>query len=375
MSASRNYGLDIIRTTAILMVMISHLGIIPSDIGGIKLGQLGVDIFFVLSGFLIGGILIKDFTKSDVSFPVTLNFWIRRWFRTLPVYYLVLLVKFIFLDHSLGYKVLVYFFFLQNNFVGINFLEVSWSLVIEEWFYLTLPVFCLLLFYKKRIDTRKFLIFIVCFITFVNLLRLIVAMKTNRPFDSFNGNIVFRLDALMWGVLLALIKISFNKIYVGISNSKVFITAAILFILSLWYFGKTNLTPGAINSLVWTRSVWFTLNSFLIALMLPYLETNFPGNSKPNYLRRSVTFISIVSYSAYLIHAEIYRFVIKAPVFSSGWYVQSLIGMALSFAIAALMYHYFEKPIMNLRDRIKIKTDGEKTTGALLQTESIKARN
>jgi len=112
---NRNLGLDLIRAVAISLVLFAHS--IQSVIFGISIGVLGVEIFFVLSGYLIGQILIRDFS-NNASISTLANFWLRRWFRTLPLYYAIILFKFIFIDHSLGYKIFAFVFFLQNNFVG-----------------------------------------------------------------------------------------------------------------------------------------------------------------------------------------------------------------------------------------------------------------
>src|SRR5690606_10309411 len=92
---SRVWGLDIMRAIAIMTVLISHSSQFILD-GSSSLmyhsGVAGVEIFFVLSGFLIGGILIKVFQK-EYSLNNILNFWKRRWIRTIPNYYLALLIN------------------------------------------------------------------------------------------------------------------------------------------------------------------------------------------------------------------------------------------------------------------------------------------
>src|SRR4051812_29833906 len=90
----RIYGLDILRTFAILSVIYEHgyRLLNPSIISWNQYDFFvfdGVSIFFVLSGYLIGQILIKLFQR-DVSRKDIYNFWIRRWCRTLPAYFLVL---------------------------------------------------------------------------------------------------------------------------------------------------------------------------------------------------------------------------------------------------------------------------------------------
>src|ERR1043166_7307885 len=101
----RNFGLDILRAFSIWLVMLQHAGIDIPGMAPLKIGTIGVEIFFVLSGFLIGGILFREIGKQRPPLQTLRDFWIRRWFRILPLYYAMLLFKFIFLDHSIGWKI------------------------------------------------------------------------------------------------------------------------------------------------------------------------------------------------------------------------------------------------------------------------------
>ncbi|STD04226.1 acyltransferase family protein [Chryseobacterium carnipullorum] len=95
LSLNRIFGLDILRFFAITTVIISHGRFIFSE----KVDRFftyitfdGVTIFFVLSGFLIGGILIKQLENNTPRFSLLLDFWVKRWFRTLPAYFLILTI-------------------------------------------------------------------------------------------------------------------------------------------------------------------------------------------------------------------------------------------------------------------------------------------
>src|SRR4051794_27322921 len=90
----RVFGLDILRALAISFVVIGHGGkLLPDNLKKVTDFFVidGVSIFFVLSGFLIGGIFIRKITKNGFNKEILLDFWIRRWFRTLPNYFLVLI--------------------------------------------------------------------------------------------------------------------------------------------------------------------------------------------------------------------------------------------------------------------------------------------
>jgi len=93
----RVFGLDLMRALAIIFVVIGHGGWIldkaNTNFPWIRFID-GVELFFVLSGFLIGGILIKIFQNTEsLNLNTIWDFWIRRWFRTLPNYYLVLVLN------------------------------------------------------------------------------------------------------------------------------------------------------------------------------------------------------------------------------------------------------------------------------------------
>jgi len=91
---NRVFGLDILRFIAIFMVLLGHsLILAPQSVKKVVNPFLydGVAIFFVLSGFLIGGILLKVLNKGAASWSGLIDFWKRRWMRTLPVYLFVLL--------------------------------------------------------------------------------------------------------------------------------------------------------------------------------------------------------------------------------------------------------------------------------------------
>jgi peptidoglycan/LPS O-acetylase OafA/YrhL len=152
---NRVFGLDMMRFLAIFLVLFAH---IDPFLNGRYLffqevlslfGFFGVEMFFVLSGFLIGRILFTRFVEADASLKTILYFWIRRWFRTLPNYYLVLLINILILC-AVGYSLpgfepirdLWKYFFFAHNLTGehIIFFPESWSLSVEEYAYIVGPI-------------------------------------------------------------------------------------------------------------------------------------------------------------------------------------------------------------------------------------------
>jgi len=154
-SETRVIGLDLLRACSIMFVLFSHGGgfllrkyhdlLIPI----VYLGVIGVEIFFILSGYLIGTIIIKTF-KESYTHEKAFTFLIRRWFRTIPNYLLFLTINLIVLFalkspfefEKFLITISTYLTFTQNFFTYRNetFFPESWSLAIEEWFYVIIIV-------------------------------------------------------------------------------------------------------------------------------------------------------------------------------------------------------------------------------------------
>jgi len=154
--SARNFNLDAVRAAAISMVVLAHAAVLspvrhPLALSLAWIGQFGVDLFFVLSGWLIGGLFWRERAATGtVRFP---RFFLRRAFRTIPPYLVALLLAW------LGVRLFApvraqfdvgYLLFLQNYYHKIPFFSVSWSLCIEEHFYLFLPILVLLVLHWRR---------------------------------------------------------------------------------------------------------------------------------------------------------------------------------------------------------------------------------
>src|SRR5690606_37576027 len=139
----------------------------------------GVGVFFVLSGFLIGGILIKDLNRYRFNIKTLRTFWIKRWSRTLPNYFLylflsVLLIPILYSDFDLLWLI-NYSTFTHNLFSAppYAFYGHSWSLSVEEWFYLLTPLLMLLVYKLSNFSLQKvFLTTLILIIFIINFFRI-----------------------------------------------------------------------------------------------------------------------------------------------------------------------------------------------------------
>lgn len=350
---NRNFGLDLLRAISIWLVLLQHLGLSVPGFTQLKIGGVGVEIFFVLSGFLIGGILFKEINKG-LGFKKTLfNFWIRRWFRILPLYYGILLFKFIFLDHSVGWNIIYYILFLQNNFYGIDFYHVTWSLVIEEWFYIFVPIFLLV---AQQFTQSKKGILLLCltFIVFVNVLRLLYVSLWDVPYVGVNSNFPFRFDSLFLGVVLAYLQLNFTDFFKKLQNLKTFMLGFILFLAYLSFFYALSTPENKIDQSVFIRTAGFFILPFTITLMVPFvagLDFNIDGSYLKKILFHFITYTSLLTYAIYLLHPLVFTFVTTLAL---SVFTKYLLCVILTYIAAFTVYKFYEKPILQLRERFTV---------------------
>lgn len=355
----RIFGLDLMRTTAITFVLFGHgwffLGVLPDSINLLSNAWVfGVEIFFVLSGFLIGGILIKEF-EENYNWSTLARFWKRRWYRTLPNYFLFLLINFVcfsFLKAGFSWN-WQYLFFLQNfAWMPDRFFSVSWSLAIEEWFYLLLPLSIIAI--KFFTDSIKLAVVMsaVLFIVTSCVLRLYMAINYDYVWnEELRMTVIYRLDALMYGVFAAWLYHYNTETFLSIKKSVAYL-GFFVFVIS-FVLRSTDLIYT--NSFV--TALLFPLSSFGFMCFLPVLAT---WNSGPKgCVTIMVTLLSTWSYSLYLVHVPVLEVVkilfAKFPMLTQSPinYVIFILWVLISLFISYLIYRYFEKPMMNLRDNKK----------------------
>ena len=345
---NRIAGLDFLRSIAIILVVITHSSFLFQKFATPNNFHLpdGVDLFFVLSGYLVGTILIKTINEHQrFDFSLAINFLKRRWFRTLPNYFLFLLLNIVLISFGLikgtiNKYLITYFFFFQNFHKPYDFLFwESWSLSIEEWFYLLFPLAMLLLFKVTKMKAKQIILTtILAFILFPFLYRVYQSGHDLNLDLFFRRLVMTRLDAIGYGLLAAYI----HWYYPAFWNK----TKNVFFVLGLMMV--TFLMTGSIKSVFVQETFYFTFTGLSIMLLLPRLES-WKAESVP---LKPFQFLSKISYSIYLVHIPLLQVISKfiAPEIEGAFLLYGFFWF-VTIALSFIIYTTFEKPMMDLRDR------------------------
>lgn len=361
----RIFGLDILRAIAILMVVSSHvLWIYPKSNAFIPtlfelFGFWGVELFFVLSGFLIGSILYKTFVNENFTLKEVFHFLKRRWFRTLPNYYLVLLLN-ILIAFFLGFSIEnfgSYFVFLQN-FASKSpaFFPESWSLSIEEFTYLLLPFSLFFVgLVKVKNKSKLFLLIILALILVFWMNKFYYhSQHTISNLSEWNLNLksvlIYRIDAILMGVLFAWISLNFSEFW---KNSKTIFALIGFGILFFLMFGIIPLDLTIEQNPFFWNVLYLPITSIAFTFLLPFFSN---WKTFTNPILYPIELISKISYSIYLLHYSIILLLLKTffdtsqmPDFERHFF--TIVYLLITFLSSYLLYRFYEKPIMNWRDK------------------------
>lgn len=342
----RVFGLDVLRSLAIVEVLLGHGMTLYLGAGSKKLlegfyGFLGVELFFVLSGFLIGSIALGAF-ENGPSPAVLGDFLARRWLRTLPNYYLFLAVN-AGLALWLGGAPFLprYLVFLQNLLWPMAaFFGESWSLAVEEVFYLVLPLLLVAVTARTR-SPRVVLMALVGALAAFTALRLIYVAGHHPVFyDGVRKTSGLRLDALMYGVVAAWLSRYANAVFLS-RRRTAFAAGVVLVVASV----RTVVAFAPSDPL--SASVALCGVSLGAAFTLPFLST---WQAAPGPVRAAFEWTSRVSYALYLCHLPTSRVLQHLGV--GRGVGPLLVWIAASCLVAAAVHYGFERPFLRLRDRL-----------------------
>jgi peptidoglycan/LPS O-acetylase OafA/YrhL len=366
-------GLDGVRGVAILLILIMHLGVMrasnPTEIAVFKVISacwIGVELFFVLSGTLITGILLD--AKYDTSYYK--DFYVRRVIRIFPLYYILLIFSFYILPLVSHPKMANfsrvqgdeawYWVFLQNYAMAMAggprhaIMDVTWSLAIEEQFYLIWP------FVIRALSTRRLGVVCAAAIAFSLSLRLGLVWQGVSPWVIYVLTPT-RLDGLLAGALVAIA-----------------IRSPALTTARLDSMARTSWLSGALmlaavvwvsHGLEWDDPIVQTFGYTALAVMFAGLVMSTvlqAGSRTPLSLVMEwgpLTVLGGISYGLYLVHLPLRALVRDAifkpatfPDFFGGTLVAQLVfycvSGALAISVAWCVFHGFEKRFFKWKPKL-----------------------
>jgi peptidoglycan/LPS O-acetylase OafA/YrhL len=324
----------------------------------------GMDLFFVLSGFLIGSILLRS---SQLGASHLRRFYLRRVFRTFPSYYLVLTVlavAFPLTAHQRHHLPIEYVY-------GTNFLPLErgqtvmfwgWSLGLEEQFYLTVPLLFVLL--RRLRDDRARIAVLTALMASALVIRLVIFYR-HRPWNDgvLYGALYFRthtrFDPLVAGILLAVVHKRYGKDIARWLDAPFHRALLALPALAcLWLLLFPGMFGGREIQLVHVFA-WGTVTSIMYLTSVPlalYGEGMVCRWLAAPVFRRMAT----VGYGVYLVHIPVIdHIMVPAARAAQGrhwpmvfvWPTVVAATMTLSLAIGYVLHVIVEKPALRLRDR------------------------
>jgi peptidoglycan/LPS O-acetylase OafA/YrhL len=360
-------GLDGLRAIAFLLVFALHTDYL-------QIGWVGVQFFFVLSGFLITGILLEMKTSLNPRDYFS-KFYGRRVLRIFPLYYFYLLLMSgvalwllsisyrpnymtLFLDQVRYAVFYVYdFFFATDFFKHSNFLDHFWSLSVEEQFYIFWPL--LILFVPERALKRLFLSFIVLGPLFrVGLFLLHSSGVFRFPADPVSVFIyplpLSHLDAFAFGAYISRYHLPKAKAQFFFLLGALPVIGFVSQYLASGHIGAVSalgfpLLMGEAYQFLWGYSLlnyFFAVTIYVVVrerMLLRILDW------------RPMRYLGKISYGLYVYHFPIIWFASRVRDLGlrepEAKVVTALIAFTATLLVASASYHWMEKPLLNLKDR------------------------
>jgi peptidoglycan/LPS O-acetylase OafA/YrhL len=305
-------------------------------------GGVGVNLFFTLSGFLVGGLLLKEYKNTH-----TINGWkflARRAFKIWPPFYALIFFHLIVGHHDSADFFWQNFFQVQNYF-GSS-IKQTWSLAVEEHFYIFLTVLLILLVGR---GPR----FIISVLTFLCILTIVMraAAVSHGQLDAAFRETHLRIDSLLYGVILAALSIFFPSKFEALARARVFLVVC-AFALSVFIYQTAA-------SEILDRDIGYAVQGigFSLLLVLVYKGS---GKMASQSWYRAISRIGVYSYSIYLWHTlalepgqnliDVFASRAVPPVVS--WGIVMTAQVALALITGVLMTRLVEWPSLLVRERL-----------------------
>lgn len=348
--SERNKNLDFLRGVAILLVMTGHF--LPGYMST-HIGWSGVDLFFVLSGFFVSGILFREFIENGKISAG--RFLIRRGLKIWPLFYTALIIHFVYYllegQQLTASQVLCEIFFIQNYFPG--FMNVTWSLGIEEQFYLLLSLGLPLILKAgkpvKLVTRYCALVILLCIIF------RIINFQFNPYYDPYKNfyPLHLRADSLCSGVILSyLYHFKREKFENFLLTNKLFLSIGCgVMLLPLFLYPYNHKFTYIVGFNFAYIGYFLLVALFLVSKRQMKLQKTTPQT----FILSKIAWIGYYSYSIYLFHFFIGFGIVSN--FRKLIGVSNLIWVEFGIFIASNIFFGFlaskvvEQPVLRWRDK------------------------
>jgi len=328
-------SIDGLRGVAVLLVLLRHFNIndYVSD-----LGWMGVDLFFVISGFLISGLLFKELDKhGKIDFP---RFFMRRGLKIYPLFFCLVLATFLttlfFTPHVSPRPFLHELLFLQNYLGGVY--VHTWSLAVEEHFYLAL-MFCFAVFFvRNHLHVVPVCLF---FIALPLLLRVWNCLQGDYQNHFFTHT---RIDTLFTGVLLCYGWRYHQEKLLALRKEGAYILplTCLAFLLAFGFIGPRGFI---------TQGPGFTVIAFCFAGILLF---SLDRQTKKDLYGVPLSLVGFYSYSIYLVHIPV-KMVLESIGILETEGIENLIYFLIYLVSCVVtgigLSELVEQPLLRLRDK------------------------
>lgn len=343
--------IDFLRGTAVVLVMFNHHDFFaPLK----QAGWIGVDLFFVLSGFLVSGLLFKEYKKyGKINSKL---FLIRRGFKIYPTFYfgiaLTLLGNYFLLNKSPYYYSLLSELVFVQNYFG-HMWNHTWSLAVEEHFYFGLTFFVYLFIRFNKLENKSFF-FYSCLFVFLSCLLLRIHNAVNIKFDVRTHLMPthLRIDSLLFGVFLSYFH-SFEKerfVLFFKKNSVWLRLVACVFILLPFLLPGRN---------IFIHTIGYTLIYLGFGIVLSLFIVDEKINDKldktfSSVVSNYIAMIGYYSYSIYLFHMFVKRYlfgVLHSMGYQLHFRIEFILFAIISIYTGIFLSKIIEFPMLNIREK------------------------
>ncbi|MBC3862315.1 acyltransferase [Undibacterium jejuense] len=339
----RLLALDGLRAISILLVILSHAGL-----GYIVPGGLGVTIFFFISGFIITRLMVSEWDR--VGYVSIRKFYIRRFFRLMPALLIFILCALTVMQMaSVNWRWVelgsVFFYFANYFGIFVGFsenalpspLSITWSLAVEEHFYMIFPVmFAALIAVPKRF--LSLVVFLLVLFLGWRIYLVYGLGLANLPDSRIYKATDTRADSILYGTALALLLVRKEFVFDLLKQKSVFVFGVLLMLISL-FLRDENFRESYRYSLQGVALFLMFVNLVLVDGLISRILSSYP-----------LVYIGKISYSLYLYHWLVYCLM---ALWMPSWSlpVKIIVMMTSSLLLADVSYRLIEKRFLVIGHR------------------------